>query len=161
MRIVLALALLAGCHQVGRPDPETPLIKEEPPPVAPPAPAPPPAVSKPLDAGLRRSGTLERVELDRFLDAAPAAFLQRIEPEPRFRGGKFTGWKLKSFFPGDSRFASVDIQAGDVVTRINGQLLERPEHLMEMWQALRTSRELVVDVERSGKPHTLRWTISD
>jgi S1-C subfamily serine protease len=169
MRLLLALTLVttvAGCHQTGRPDPETPLIKpEEAKPETSPAPTPPPVPLPPTslkgEAGLRRSGTLARGELDQFLDAAPGAFLQRVEPEPRFVQGRFAGWRIKAFFPGDARFASVDLQAGDVVTRVNGKLLERPEHLMDMWQALRSSRELVVDVERGGKAHTLRWTISD
>ncbi len=164
---LLAFALIAGCHQTGRPDPETPLLKaEDLPPVSQPAPivepvAMPSSSGKPLDSGLRRSGTLARGELEQFLDGAPGAFLQRVEPEPRFVGGKFAGWRIKSFFPGDPRFSTVDLQAGDVVTRVNGRLIERPEQLMDMWQALRTSRELVVDVERGGKAHTLRWTISD
>jgi hypothetical protein len=38
--------------------------------------------------------------------------------------------------------------------------MERPEQLMQVWQALRTSKELVIEVERDGKPLTLRWTIA-
>ena len=38
--------------------------------------------------------------------------------------------------------------------------IERPDELMKVWESLRTAAELVVDLERDGAPHTLRWTIT-
>jgi type II secretory pathway component PulC len=106
-------------------------------------------------------GVIKRAALNRVLDQSPGKFLQQVETEPRFVDGRFHGWKLLSFFPGDPRFAGVDLQAGDVVTRVNGRSIERPEQLMAVWDALRSGRELIVDVERNGAPRTLRWTIAD
>ena len=106
-------------------------------------------------------GAIPRAELARVLDASPGYFLQHVETEPRFTHGRFHGWRLVSFFPGDTRFAGVDLQAGDVVTRVNGKPIEQPDQFMAVWTELRTSRELVVDVERAGAARTLRWTIAD
>ncbi len=106
-------------------------------------------------------GAIRRVELARVLDASPGYFLQHVQTEPRFAHGRFHGWRLVSFFPGDARFSGVDLQAGDVITRVNGKPIEEPDQFMAVWTELRTSRELVVDVERAGAARTLRWTIAD
>jgi hypothetical protein len=104
---------------------------------------------------------IERQELEAVLAQSPGYFLQHVETRPQFQGGHFHGWRLVSFFPGDPRFAGVDLQAGDVVTRVNGHTIEQPDQFMAVWTALRSSKELVVDVERDGAPRTLRWQIRD
>ena len=106
-------------------------------------------------------GAIPRAELAKVLDASPGYFLQHVQTEPRFAHGRFAGWRVVSFFPGDARFAGIDLQAGDVVTRINGKPIEKPEQFMTVWTELRTSKELVVDVERAGAARKLRWTIAD
>ncbi len=107
------------------------------------------------------TGTIARRTLVRLLDAAPGAFLQQVVPEPRFRDGRFYGWRLAQFFPGDARFAGVDMHAGDVIRSVNGSTVERPEQLMEVWDGLRRARELTVELERDGQPRRLRWIIAD
>jgi type II secretory pathway component PulC len=114
----------------------------------------------PTPASTPVGGVIARSELAKVLDASPGMFLQHVESEPRFRAGKFFGWKLVAFFPGDARFAGVDLRAGDVVTRVNGIAIERPEQLMDVWKLLRSASELTVDVERDGALRTLRWQIS-
>jgi hypothetical protein len=114
-----------------------------------------------LAPGPADARSIGRGELNRVLDAAPGRFLAKIDSEPRFRDGRFHGWRLRAFFPGDPRFARVDLRPGDVVVRVNGQRLERPDDLFSVWTALRTARELVVELERDGTPRTLRWTIVD
>ena len=106
-------------------------------------------------------GAIRRAELAKVLDASPGYFLQHVQTEPRFAHGRFHGWRVVSFFPGDSRFAGIDLQAGDVVTRVNGKPIEQPDQFMAVWTELRTSKELIVDVERAGAARTLRWTIAD
>ena len=106
-------------------------------------------------------GAIRRAELARVLDASPGYFLQHVQTEPRFAHGRFHGWRLVSFFPGDARFAGIDLQAGDVVTRVNGKPIEQPNQFMAVWTELRSSKELVVDVERAGAARRLRWTIAD
>lgn len=122
------------------------------------APATPPPVAMPLSAG---PGVIPRAALSQVLDASPGYFLQHVQTEPRFAAGHFRGWRVVSFFPGDNRFAGVDLQAGDVVTRINGKPIEQPDQFMAVWTELRSSSSLVVDLERNGAPRTLRWTIAD
>ena len=105
--------------------------------------------------------TIGRREIDAVLAQSPGYFLQHVETKAQFRGGHFHGWRLIAFFPGDNRFSGVDLQAGDVVTSVNGKPIEQPDQFMAVWTELRTSKELIVDVERAGATHTLRWTIAD
>jgi type II secretory pathway component PulC len=109
----------------------------------------------------RAPHTIDRGELEAVLQQSPGYFLQHVETKPQFRAGRFYGWRLVSFFPGDPRFAGIELQAGDVVTRVNGRPIEQPDQFMAVWTALRSSSELVVDVERDGAPRRLRWQIRD
>jgi type II secretory pathway component PulC len=134
---------------------------------APQAEAPPPkevtAAAKeaplPSPAPAAKKGVIARAELTPFLDRGPGAFLQHLDVTPRFSGGRFQGWRLASFFPGDERFAGVDLQPGDVIQRVNGRSVEKPEELAEVWQSLRTAPALEVSLLRNGAPITLRWPI--
>jgi len=140
--------------------PAAPSSEQQPPPVAPVAAPSTVNVAAPAST-TSDPHAIARGELTRVLDGAPGRFLARIDSEPRFREGRFHGWRLRAFFPGDPRFARVDLRPGDVVVRVNGQRLERPDDLFAVWTALRTARELVVELERDGAPRTLRWTIVD
>jgi type II secretory pathway component PulC len=154
MRLSLLL-FLAGCAAAPQPRPtnvELGEVGEAPTPVESAAPKPTEASSP---------GTLSRAELESVLDAAPGAFLQHVDAGPRLVGGRFHGWRLRAFYPGDARFAGVDLRAGDVILRVNGRSIEQPDELMVVWEALRKERELVVDLERDGRGRTLRWTIVD
>jgi type II secretory pathway component PulC len=158
MRTTLLCAfLLAGCATHGTEgralDEKTELEKAK-------ATQPPPPDEPAIRKTSGTPGVITRAELDQVLNGSPGAFLQNVDSEARFQGGKFAGWKLNTFFPGDPRFAGVDLHAGDVVKRVNGSTVERPEQLMQVWQELKSSKELVVDIERDGRPRTLRWTIA-
>lgn len=158
----VACALVAGCATTQ--------------PVAAPSSAAPPAAAAPGDDAAANvstappgraprpdgpPGIISRRDLAAVLDQSPGYFLQHVQTEPHFQRGRFHGWRLVSFFPGDARFAGVDLQAGDVVTRINGHSIEHPDEFMAVWTELKSSHELTVDVERDGAPRTLRWTIAD
>lgn len=106
-------------------------------------------------------GAIRRAELVRFLERPPAVFLRNVTSEPRFEGGRFRGWTLMSFFPGDPRFTGIDLRQGDVILRVNGHPIEQPDQFIFVWQELRQAKELRVDLLRSGKPHVSRWTIAD
>jgi type II secretory pathway component PulC len=156
MRMMWCLALVfGGCAATPPPPPAAPTAPAA---AAPPPADPPPATSLPAASG---NGTIEREELVKVLNASPGLFLQHVITEPQLHNGRFVGWRLVSFFPGDARFAGVDLQAGDVVTRINGHAIEEPDQFMAVWDGLRRDSQLVVDVQRNGAARTLRWTIAD
>jgi type II secretory pathway component PulC len=159
-RLLLAI-LLSGCaaQTAESPPPreteEAPPVATAPQPTGTATPSATPAVTPAAATSLSRRALLV------VLDQSPGAFLAHVDLLPRFTGGRFAGWRVVRFFPGDDRFARVDVQAGDVVRSVNGLPIEKPEQLMALWQLLRTAPELMVELERAGAARTLRWPITE
>ena len=77
---------------------------------------------------------------------------------PAFEGGKPVGFKLFSIKPG-SLYSKIGLQNGDVISKINGYEMSSPEKGLEVYQKLKDSSSVTVDVKRRGKPMTLDYTI--
>ncbi|HQY62529.1 MAG TPA: hypothetical protein PK141_14120 [Polyangiaceae bacterium] len=129
--------------------------------------APPP--SSPADeaasarpaAGPRAKATqLSRSGVRRVVSGGFGRFLQSVEVDdrPAFRDGKFLGFRLTEL-RGD--LEACDLQRGDVITRVNGRAIERPEEAQAVFLALLTAKELVVDYERGGEGRRLVLPIVD
>ena len=106
-------------------------------------------------------GEISRSQLDATLAEGPGRFLQGVVTEPHREEGRFVGFRLMSFFPADPRFEGVDLRRGDVVTRVNGTFIERPEQLIQVWEALASAEALVVHYLRGGEARTLNYSIVD
>jgi S1-C subfamily serine protease len=143
---LLALASAAlGCGG-GAPAPEAPVAEQ-----APPEPPPPPPVR----------GDIDRADLLPILDAGLGRFLQGVEIAPHLEDGRFVGFRLVSLWPQDPRFQGIDLGPGDVVVRVNGQPIERPEQAQQVWNSLRVASALLIEYLRDGEPHELRFAIVD
>lgn len=105
------------------------------------------------------SGALRRPVLQRTLDRGLGSWLRGIDIEPYVVGGKFGGWLLRAVYPGDPCYRDVDLKAGDVVTRVNGHAIERPEQAHEIWLNLRKATALVVDYRRGDAARRLEIPI--
>lgn len=95
------------------------------------------------------------------LDRGIPWFLRQIDTEPALEQGRFVGFRLLAFFADDARFRGVDLGPGDVVVRVNGLPVERPEHAYRVWQELRVASEIRVEYLRDGQPRELEYTIID
>jgi len=82
-----------------------------------------------------------------------------VDRYPRARTHRFRGWRVLELFPGDVRFANVDIKPGDVILRVNERSIERPDQFVAVWNSLKVAKELVVETQRAGKLRVLRWRI--
>ena len=109
----------------------------------------------------KKTGVIERHELTEVLDAGLGRYLQNVEMEPAFDRGTFIGFRIVQLFPGDLDYASLDLRPGDIVTRVNGRPIARPEQAASVWDDLRSASELVVDYQRGGQEHALRFAIVD
>ncbi len=77
---------------------------------------------------------------------------------PNFEGGKSTGFKLFSIRPG-SIYQKIGLQNGDVVQKINGYEMNSPDKALEVYQKLRDSKSIVVQMDRHGSVKTINYSI--
>jgi len=146
----LVFAFTLGCGgATAEPEPTTPspTVAES---------EPVPAYESPVT-----SGTILRAELTPILDAGLGRFLQGVVTEPRLEEGDFVGFEIVSLYPDDPHFAQLGLQPGDVVTKVNGRSIERPEHAIEVWSSLRVASQLLVEYLHEGEARELRFEIVD
>jgi type II secretory pathway component PulC len=104
---------------------------------------------------MERAGVVTRAELETHLRDGAQSFIQKVRVRPAFRSGRFLGWRVLAYEgPGP-------IRIGDVVMRVNGEELERPDQFMKAWNGLRGRSDLVVEMIRAGKRVALRFPIVD
>jgi type II secretion system protein C len=86
--------------------------------------------------------------------------LQHVEldDQPVLVGGRFHGFRLAALRDADF-WSGVELQAGDVITGVNGMPIERPEQAQAAFESLESATELRVAYERDGKPHELVYAI--
>jgi general secretion pathway protein C len=70
---------------------------------------------------------------------------------PSFKNGVANGFKLFQIQPG-SLYASIGVENGDVITRINGYEVNSPDKALEVYQKLRESCHVTIELERGGQP---------
>jgi S1-C subfamily serine protease len=132
-----------------------------------PAPAPlqretPPAPPAPRTCDMfAKPGILRRSALVRLIDAGLPRWLQGVEGDRALANHRFKGWVVKSLYPGDPCYKDVDLQPGDVVLKVNGKPIERPEQAFEVLESLRIAPAVVVDYLRDGKPGQFTIPITD
>jgi general secretion pathway protein C len=69
---------------------------------------------------------------------------------PSFKNGVANGFKLFSIRP-DSLYANIGVQNGDVIQRINGYEINSPDKALEVYQKLRESSHITIELERNGR----------
>lgn len=102
--------------------------------------------------------SLQRGDVERVVDAGLGRFLAHVAIEPRLSAGKFTGWSIVALQPPEL-WQGIDLQAGDVVTKVNGMPIEREMEAFDAFQAVRQAPLLEVSYLRQNQPRTLRFTI--
>jgi general secretion pathway protein C len=78
---------------------------------------------------------------------------------PSFKNGVANGFKLFSIQPG-SLYASIGVENGDVIQRINGYEINSPDRALELFQKLRETSHVVIELERGGQPIRKEYNIS-
>jgi hypothetical protein len=140
----------------------TSLSSQEPTPDLDGGPAPSPAASPPRTCEMfAKPGVLKRTALARLLDAGLARWLQGVEGDRALANHRFSGWLVKSLYPGDPCYQELDLRAGDVVQKVNGKSIEKPEQAFDVAESLRTAPALVVDYLRAGQARRLSIAIAD
>ncbi len=69
---------------------------------------------------------------------------------PSFKNGAANGFKLFSIQPG-SLYTSIGVENGDVIQKINGYEINSPDKALEIYQKLRESSHITLEIERNGQ----------
>ena len=69
---------------------------------------------------------------------------------PSFKNGVANGFKVFSIQPG-SLYSNIGVENGDVIQKINGYEINSPDKALEVYQKLRESSHITMEVERNGQ----------
>jgi hypothetical protein len=154
---LLGAIALCACARTAPPPPA--IVAPEPAAEAPPPEAPPP---EPVCAAFVRAGVLRRSALRPAIDAGVGQWLSGgVDVDRSPPRGAFQGWVVRRLYPGDPCYRDVDVRVGDVVVRINGKSIERPEQASDALASLTTAPALVVELLRAGQLRTVTLAIAD
>lgn len=111
--------------------------------------------------GVKKTGPydyeLDKGMLDQQLQDLSALGTQ-ARVVPNYRNGKYEGFKLVGVRPG-SLYRSIGIRSGDVIKSINGRPIDSPNKALELFDQLKSSSALNVEIERRGQPKQLNYSI--
>jgi general secretion pathway protein C len=112
--------------------------------------------------GVRATGQ-DKYEIDRKVIDSTLNNLNNIATQarivPSFKNGAANGFKLFSIQPG-SLYSSIGIQNGDVIQRVNGYEINSPEKALELYQKLRESGHVTIELERQGQAVRKEYNIT-
>jgi general secretion pathway protein C len=112
--------------------------------------------------GVRAVGG-NRYEIDRKVIDTTLSDMNQIATQarivPSFKNGVANGFKLFSIQPG-SLYSSIGVENGDVIQRINGYEINSPEKALELYQKLRESSHVTIELERNGQPVRKEYSIT-
>ncbi len=161
---VLALVgFLGGCASATSAPPAPPAPPSGPlyaavPPAAVPDAAVAPAKTATCEA-FKRPGVLRRSAVIQTVDAGLGRWLGNVDVVRQPDKGRFKGWLLRTILSGEPCFILADLRSGDVVVRVNGKSIERPELASDVFEALRGAPGLVIDSIRAGKARAVKILI--
>ncbi len=94
---------------------------------------------------------ISRGHLDQVLAEGPGRLLQRVQLIPYRENNRFIGFQITTLFPNEG-WRVPGVQIGDVISRINGLRMDRPEQFMHLFQSLVTAQQLDLELIRNGSP---------
>jgi len=101
--------------------------------------------------------TIDRKMLDKQLGD-----LSKLQSEarvvPHYKDNSYQGFKLVGVRPG-SLYRAIGIRSGDVITAVNGNKIDSPNKALELFEQLKSSSNISVEIERRGQPKTLGYNI--
>ena len=75
-------------------------------------------------------------------------------------GGKVEGFRFVSINPG-SVYEKLGFKPMDVIKSVNGDMVNSPTKAMELYNALKSEKNITMQVERDGRLENFRYNVSD
>ncbi len=101
--------------------------------------------------------TVERKEVDNALSNL-SQIAQDARIVPSFQGGKPNGFKMFSIKPG-SIYSKIGLKNGDVIQKINGYEMNSPDKALELYQKLKDTSSVSLEIKRRGQTMNMGYTI--
>ncbi len=101
-----------------------------------------------------------RDEINTYLDDLPRV-LQDAKAVPYVvpgSGGEIGGFKMVAIKPG-SIYEKLGLKTGDILKGVNGEAVDSPQKAMELYQALKNSNDIQLDITRNGQSSTLNYEL--
>jgi general secretion pathway protein C len=121
----------------------------------------PPPPGPRIEGGVKRLSAY-RYHVDRSLVESETADLRalgtQIRLRPRMVSGEADGFEIL-YVQDDSVFDSLGVHPGDVIRRVNGEQVNTPNKALELFDRLRSTPRVTLDIERRGRPVTLDYRI--
>ena len=92
-------------------------------------------------------------QLRKDLIQHPEHLMDVMRAMPVMENGKLTGYRVFPVGNSDA-FAKLGLQAGDVVTSVNGMALDNPAESMNILNKLKTSEQVSITFTRNGQQQT-------
>jgi general secretion pathway protein C len=100
---------------------------------------------------------VSRLELDKQL-ADFNSILTQARAFPNIENGVPAGYKIVQIVPG-SVYDKLGIQNEDVITGVDGQAINDPMKAMQLFEKLKETSHLELQIKRGGRPSTLTYEI--
>ncbi len=85
-------------------------------------------------------------------------FMTQARLRPHFEMGKPSGYSVSEVVPG-SLMEKLGLRNDDVIKKVNGMAVTRPEEIMQAYAQLQRDSNIEVEVERGGRSEILRYEI--
>lgn len=100
---------------------------------------------------------LMRKDVDDITSNLPQV-LQQARAVPRFKGGMIDGFTLLDLQKG-SIYDKLGLKPNDVIKGVNGETIDSANKALELYNALKQSAQIRLEIERDGKAEVLNYTI--
>ena len=115
----------------------------------------------PFAAGIQKKGPND-YQIDKNMLEEQLQDLTKIGMQarivPNYEAGKYAGFRLVGIRP-NSLYKAIGLQSGDLLRRINGEEIDTPNKAIQLFESLRSSPQIAIDVVRRGKKVTMNYTI--
>ncbi len=109
-------------------------------------------------AGEVIDGKLSKAAAQAVFARGPQPFIASLRVKAAFdAAGRFAGFQIVQIHSDSPLAGSESVRPGDVVTRVNGLPIERPEQFMTAWEKARSADRLEIDLRRGDSWHRYRW----
>lgn len=116
-------------------------------------------VKRAVEEGERTYVGEKRVET--LLEHGPQYLFQVVSVEPVREGGSFRGYRIVDAANAAMEIMKSKLRVGDVVTKVNGVPIEKPDDYLAAWKKLKHRAVLEVEYRRDGESDRALWYVRE